>query len=297
MRPLKMLGLCSLLLPLALVSGCGPSDSTSASSASTTPKVVAAFYPLQYAAQHVGGTNVSVTNLTQPGVEPHDLELSAAQVAEISQADLVLYIKGFQPAVDDAVAQQAPDRSIDVTSALTLLTGPDGADPHVWLDPANMSKIGNAIADRLAVIEPDKAAAFAKNSDTLTASMSALSREFSAGLATCKTKSLVVSHDAFGYLAQAFGFTQVGISGLNPEAEPSPARMRDVAEVIKANKVSTIYYETLVDPKVAQTIADETGAAAVMLDPLEGLAPNSTGDYVSVMKANLTALKKGQECS
>jgi len=297
MRSLKMLGLCSLLLPLALVSGCGSSDSASSSLASTTPKVVAAFYPLQYAAQQVGGTNVSVANLTQPGVEPHDLELSAAQVAEISQADLVLYIKGFQPAVDDAVAQQAPDRSIDVTSALELLSGPEGSDPHVWLDPANMSKIGSAIAERLAVIEPDKAAAFAKNSETLTASMNALSKEFSAGLATCKTKSLVVSHDAFGYLAQAFGFTQVGISGLNPEAEPSPARMRDVAEVIRANNVSTIYYETLVDPKVAQTIADETGAAAVMLDPLEGLAPNSTGDYVSVMKANLTTLKKGQECS
>ena len=297
MRRLKILGLCSLLLPLALVSGCGPSDSTSAASANTTPKVVAAFYPLAYAAQQVGGTNVSVANLTQPGVEPHDLELSAAQVAEISQADLVLYIKGFQPAVDDAVAQQAPDRSIDVTSALTLLTGPDGADPHVWLNPANMSKIGSTIADRLAVIEPDKAAAFAKNSDTLTTSMNALSKKYSAGLATCKTKSLVVSHDAFGYLAKAFGFTQVGISGLNPEAEPSPARMRAVAEVIKASNVSTIYYETLVDPKVAQTIADETGATAVMLDPLEGLAPNSTGDYVSVMKANLAALKKGQECS
>ena len=297
MRALRVLGLGSFLAALTLVSGCTSPGSTSATWADTSPKVVAAFYPLQYAAQQVGGTNVSVANLTQPGVEPHDLELSAAQVAEISQADLVLYIKGFQPAVDDAVAQQAPDRSIDVTSALTLLTGPDGADPHVWLNPANMSKIGSTIAERLAVIEPDKAAAFAKNSDTLTTSMNALSKKYSAGLATCKTKSLVVSHDAFGYLAKAFGFTQVGISGLNLEAEPSPARMRAVAEVIKANNVSTIYYETLVDPKVAQTIADETGATAVMLDPLEGLAPNSTGDYVSVMKANLAALKKGQECS
>jgi len=258
---------------------------------------VAAFYPLEYAAQQIGGSDVTVENLTQPGVEPHDLELSAAQVAEISQADLVLYVKGFQPAVDDAVAQQAADRSIDVTSTLQLLAGPEGADPHVWLDPTNMSKIGTAIAERLATIEPDKAATFAKNSSNLTTSMTSLTSAFTTGLASCKTKSLVVSHDAFGYLAKAFGFTQVGISGLNPEAEPSPARMRDVAEVITANNVSTIYYETLVDPKVAQTIADETGASAVMLDPLEGLAPNSTGDYVSVMKANLAALKKGQVCS
>lgn len=292
-----MLGVSSLLLPLALLSGCGSTDSTTAPLTSTAPKVVAAFYPLQYAAEQVGGTNVTVANLTQPGVEPHDLELSAAQVAQISQADLVLYVKGFQPAVDDAVAQQAADRSIDVTSALQLLDGSEGADPHVWLDPANMSKIGAAIAERLATIEPDKAASFAKNSSALATSMNALTTEFTKGLASCKTKSLVVSHDAFGYLANAFGFTQVGISGLNPEAEPSPARMREVADVIKTNNVSTIYYETLVDPKVAQTIADETGAAAVMLDPLEGLAPNATGDYVSVMKANLATLKKGQECS
>ena len=297
MRALRVLGLGSFLAALTLVSGCTSQGSTSASWANTSPKVVAAFYPLQYAAQQVGGTHVSVANLTQPGVEPHDLELSASQVAEISQADLVLYIKGFQPAVDDAVAQQAADRSIDVTSSLRLLDGPDGTDPHVWLDPANMSKIASAIAERLAVIDPDKAAAFAKNLHTFTTSMTALSKEFNAGLATCTTKSLVVSHDAFGYLAKAFGFAQVGISGLNPEAEPSPARMRDVAEAMRANNVSTIYYETLVDPKVAQTIADETGAAAVMLDPLEGLMPNSTGDYVSVMKANLGALKTGQKCS
>ena len=296
MRTLKVLSVSSLLIPLLLVSACGSPDSTS-STASTTPNIVAAFYPLQYAAQQVGGSDVTVKNLTQPGVEPHDLELSAAQVAEISQADLVLYIKGFQPAVDDAIAQQALDRSIDVTSALELLSGPDGADPHVWLDPANMSKIGEIIAGRLSTIEPTKAAAFARNSSALTNSMKALTTEFTSGLARCKTKSLVVSHDAFGYLAHVFGFTQVGISGLNPEAEPSPARMRDVAEVIRANNVTTIYYETLVDPKVAQTIADETGAAAVMLDPLEGLGPSSTGDYLSVMKSNLATLKQGQRCS
>jgi zinc transport system substrate-binding protein len=294
MKPLKFASLGALLITLPILSGCGSTESQPATTG--TAKVIAAFYPLQYAAENIGGSDVTVTNLTQPGVEPHDLELSAAQVAEISQADLVLYVKGFQPAVDEAVAQQAADRSIDVTAGLQLLDGPEGADPHVWLDPANMSKIGSAIAARLSAIEPEKATSFTTNSAALTASMNALSSEFTQGLAACKAKTLVVSHSAFAYLAKAFGFTQVGISGLNPEAEPSPARMREVAEAIQTNNVSTIYYETLVDPKVAQTIADETGASAVMLDPLEGLAPNSTGDYVSVMKANLETLKKGQQC-
>jgi zinc transport system substrate-binding protein len=127
--------------------------------------------------------------------------------------------------------------------------------------------------------------------------MTALSADYKKALGTCASDKLVVSHDAFGYLAKAFGFTQVGISGLSPEAEPSPARMREIADFVRANNVSTIYYETLVDPKVAQTLATETGVTATMLDPLEGLAADSTGDYVSVMKENLATLKVGQKCS
>ena len=309
-----MLGASALLLTLPLFAGCSSDSSSGSTSGSTsassspspsavssttgTPlKVVAAFYPLQYAASKVGGSAVSVTNLTAPGVEPHDLELSAAQVAEIASADLVLYVKGFQPAVDDAVAQQAADKSIDVTANLALLNGAEGSDPHVWLDPANMSAIGKTIATRLASIDPSAKSTFTSGSIALTSAMTSLSREFKTALGSCASKNLVVSHDAFGYLAKAFGFTQVGISGLNPEAEPSPARMRDVANVVRDNKVSTIYYETLVDPKVAETLATETGAKAAKLDPLEGLIAGATGDYVSVMKQNMATLKVGQQCS
>ena len=291
-----ILGASALLLGLPLLAACGSTTPPSDSSPSTV-NVVAAFYPLQYAAQQVGGSAVSVTNLTSPGVEPHYLELSAAQVAEISKADLVLYVKGFQPAVDDAVAQQAADRSIDVTADIAMLTGAEGADPHVWLDPANMSAIGKTIAARLTTIDPAATSTFTSGSAALTTAMTALTRDYKAALGNCASNKLVVSHDAFGYLAKAFGFTQIGISGLNPEAEPSPARMREIADFVRANNVSTIYYETLVDPKVAQTLATETGVTAAMLDPLEGLAADSTGDYLSVMKDNLATLKVGQQCS
>lgn len=304
MRTPAILGASALLLGLPLLAACnsstaptGASSSTSPSASSSLVKVVAAFYPLQYAAQQVGGSAVSVTNLTSPGVEPHDLELSAAQVGEISKADLVLYVKGFQPAVDDAIAQEAADRAIDVTADLTLLSGAEGADPHVWLDPSNMSSIGTTIATRLSSIDPAAKKNFAAGSAALTSAMTALTTDYKKVLGNCVSDKLVVSHDAFGYLAKAFGFTQIGISGLNPEAEPSPARMRDVANVVRDNKVSTIYYETLVDPKVAQTLASETGATAAKLDPLEGLVAGSTGNYVSVMKENLATLKVGQQCS
>jgi zinc transport system substrate-binding protein len=283
-----------LALAIPLLASCA---SSSSGQTGQKPTVVAAFYPLQYAAEQVGGSAIEVTNLTQPGVEPHDLELSAQQVGQIADADLVLYVKGFQPAVDEAIAQQAPDRAIDVSAALKQLTVDGAADPHVWLDPANMAIIADEIAARLSKISPAAAAAFASNSTSLAEAMSALSQEYTLALANCRTKTMVVSHDAFGYLASAFGLTQVGISGLSPEAEPSPARLKDVAAIVDKEGVTTIYYETLVDPKVAQTIADETGATAKKLDPLEGLQPGATGDYASVMRENLATLATGQGCT
>jgi zinc transport system substrate-binding protein len=272
-----------------LAAGCSAAPSAD----SGRPSVVAAFYPLQYAAEQVGGDSIDVSGLTPPGVEPHDLELTAAQVAEIAQADVVLYVKGFQPAVDEAVAQQAGDRAVDVAATLPLL----GNDPHVWLDPANMAVIGRTIAERLSTVEPDKANALGQNATAFEASMAGLDGEFASGLATCRSRDLVVSHEAFGYLADAYGLTQIGMSGLSPEAEPSPARMKEIADLVRSKGITTVYYETLVDPKVAQTIADETGAVAARLDPLEGLVQGSTDDYASIMRANLATLRSGQGCT
>ena len=289
-RPRRVLG-ALVLAAVSLGSLAGCRTPTPAANGRTS--VVAAFYPLQYAAQQVGGDSVSVTSLTPAGVEPHDLELTASQVADIAQADLVIYVKGFQAAVDEAIAQQAPDRAVDVSAGLHLL----GSDPHVWLDPTNMSAIGTTIAERLAQIAPDSATTVAKNATALSSAMDSLDASYRSGLATCRSRDLVVSHEAFAYLAHAYDLTHSGLSGLSPDAEPSPARLKDVADLVVSKGISTIYYETLVDPKIAQTVADETGAKVAKLDPLEGLAPGSSGDYVSVMKDNLATLKTGQGCS
>lgn len=264
------------------------------------PKVVASLYPLAYAAEQVIGPELEadVVNLAAPGVEPHDLELSAAQVGQIASADLVLYLPGFQPAVDDAVAQQAGDRTLDAYTGITSLSSAGNVkDPHVWLDPRNMATLGTQIAKRLATIDPTNAATYAANAAQLADDMSTLDNEFRTGLATCKNTTLVVSHEAFGYLAKAYGFTEVGLSGLSPEAEPSPARLRQVADLVKRLGVTTIYYETLVDPKIATTIAAETGARTAKLDPLEGLAPNAKAYYGSIMRENLATLRAGQGCA
>ena len=282
-RRVTVLAVAALGLALA---GCG------GSSATDRPTVVAAFYPLAYAAEQVGGDAIDVIDLTPAGVEPHDLELTAQQVAQIAEADLVLYIPGFQPAVDEAVAQQAGDRALNVTQGIDMIPG----DPHVWLDPANMTIIGNDIAARLSASFPDLAGVSDAGASRLAESMSALNDEWTAGTATCRIRDLVVSHEAFGYLAAAYGFAQVGIAGLSPEAEPSPARLAEVTALVRERGITTIYYETLVDPKVAETIAAETGATTAVLDPLEGLPEGYAGDYVSVMQDNLAQVRAGQDC-
>jgi zinc transport system substrate-binding protein len=252
---LPVLAACASTASEQSASNAPASSSSTSAPAADKPKVVAAFYPLQYAAQSVGGDLVNVANLTQPGVEPHDLELSAQQVAEIAEADLVLYIKGFQPAVDEAIEQQAAGRAIDVSAGLALLAAhedeaghadEDGhehgmQDPHVWLNPINMALIGTAIKDRLSDIDSANAAAYMSNSEALRTSMATLDQKFSSGLGSCTITTMVVSHEAFAYLAEAYGFTQVGISGLSPEAEPSPARIKDVANIVTQDGVTTVY--------------------------------------------------------
>jgi zinc transport system substrate-binding protein len=314
-RPL----LLAAALPAAglLLAACGSSTgSASTPAASGSPaadpvSVVAAFYPLEWAAQQVGGDLVEVTSLTAPGAEPHDLELTPQQVASVADADLVLYISEFQPAVDDAVAQNA-GKAVDVAADLDHLAAEEHAhegeehahegeeasyDPHVWLDPTNMAAIVTLTADRLSAADPANKAAFEANAAATVAELEALDAEWKAGTATCESRDLVVSHEAFGYLAARYGFEQVGISGLSPDAEPSPARIAEVADFVKANNVTTIYFETLVDPKVAETVAAETGATTAVLDPLEGLAEGSSEDYLSVMRSNLETVKAGQGCS
>ncbi|AKT51135.1 metal ABC transporter substrate-binding protein [Arsenicicoccus sp. oral taxon 190] len=285
--------------------------------------VVVSFYPLQYAVEQIGGQHVAVTNLTKPGAEPHDIELSPKDVATVSKARLAVYEKGLQPTVDDAVKEVDGDRVLDVATAADLTIkhdpvvggerhghagesaeehaghshGPGAQDPHFWLDPQRYTKVAEAVAARLGQVDPAHRVDYERNLATLRTTLHQLDRDFAAGLQGCASKNLVTSHAAFGYLADRYGFTQVAIAGLSPEQEPDPATLAEVARYAKANRVSTIYTETLASPALAQTVAKETGARTAVLDPLEGITPASAGkDYVEVMKANLATLRKGQTC-
>jgi zinc transport system substrate-binding protein len=300
----------AVLLLAVVVAGSGCSAvSGSAAGSSKHLRLVASFYPLQWVTQQVAGPGVTVDSLTKPGAEPHDLELSPRDVAKVSDADLIVYLKGFQPAVDAVVGKEAGARGYDVSPVanLNLKYTPieggrrqsEGAtDPHFWLDPSRLRAVVAAVAARLAKLDPGNAATYRANAAALQGKLTALDGDFKAGLADCANKDLVTSHNAFGYLGQRYGLVQVGITGLTPEAEPKPADLAAVADFVRKNHVRTIYYETLVSPAVARAVAAETGATSAVLDPIEGLNSKSQGkDYLQVMRSNLASIRKGQPCS
>ena len=283
----------ALLLALTACSSAGTSGSGTAAAAAGPERleVVAGFYPLQFLAERVGGDAVRVEGLAPAGAEPHDLELGPQQVAGLSAADLVLYLQGFQPAVDDAVEQQAAGRALDAAAVEPLVDG----DPHVWLDPARTSRLADAVAERLAAAAPASAAGFRERAAALRAELTALDAELRSGLATCERRELVTSHAAFGYLARAYGLTEVGITGLTPDEEPTPGRLAEVAELARSSGVTTIFFEETVSPKVAEALAAEVGAQAAVLSPLE-TRPEG-GDYLTGMRAGLAALRTALGCS
>lgn len=298
------LGACSAY------SDAAPAASQATSTTAGPLKVAVAFYPFQFVAERVGGDQVSVENLTAPGAEPHDLELTPQQVASLSSDDLVVYQSGFQPAVDTAVEQARPARTVDTASFLTLMkASEDGAssevgndhaanDPHTWLDPANMVTIAEHVRDALSEARPAATQEFADNTATLISDLNGLDATLKSDLTGCRIKPFITSHAAFGYFAKRYGLTQVGINGVEPDVEPSAARIAEVQKIAKANQVTTIFFETLVSPTVAESVAGDLGLKTDVLDPLEGITSQSRGtDYLEVMRANGASLQKANQCS
>ncbi|GAA1963981.1 metal ABC transporter substrate-binding protein [Catenulispora subtropica] len=266
--------------------------------------VVAGFYPFAFLAERIGGAHVAVKNLTKPGAEPHDLELTPSQVAAVGQADLAIYEKGLQPLVDSAIGQEKPKATLDAATVVHLENhgdlgegGSHDADPHIWLDPVDFAKVADAVSAKLQRADPAHAADYQANQAALDSQLTALDADYKAGLAQCQRKDVVTSHAAFGYLAERYGLTQVPISGLSPDDEPSASHLAKIQDLIKTKGVTTVFFETLASPKTAQTLAADTGTKAAVLDPIEGVHDPSRQDYVSVMRDNLAALRTALGCA
>ncbi|MEU6404663.1 metal ABC transporter substrate-binding protein [Streptomyces sp. NPDC046985] len=302
-----------VLAALGALSACsaGPAGSADSAGGGTGRyDVVASFYPLAFLAERIGGGHVHVTSLTQPGQEPHDLEISARQTARLQDADAALYLKGLQPSVDEAIAQSDVKTKVDAASLTTLETHGNevgghaaahdtrpgeesgGRDPHVWMDPVRYAQLAAGVGRAFEQGDPAHAADYRKNTAALVKQLDALDARFKQGLAHTRTKVFITTHAAFGYLAERYGLTEEAVNGLDPESEPSAARVKDLERMARADGVTTVFYETLVSDKTAKTIARDAGLKTDVLDPLEGITKKSRGrDYLAVQEANLKALQ------
>lgn len=302
----------SALLLLAPLTACASSDDDG------KPDVVASFYPLAWVAEQVVGDHASVTNLTSPGQEPHDLELTVRQTAEVGSATIAFYTQGLQPGVDEAIAQAGDVHAVDAGEYAGLETPAEehaheddhegehaeehdhdhgGTDPHFWLDPTRLAKAADAFADAMADEDPDNASSYEANAAALQEELATLDAEFRTGLETCRTRAIVVSHDAFGYLGSRYDLHVVPIAGISPDAEPSARTLAEIRSEAQEEGVSTVFAERLASPALADTLAGELGVKVAVLDPLEGLTQGAKGDYLSIMRENLQALRTVNGCS
>ncbi|MFC3687899.1 metal ABC transporter substrate-binding protein [Aquipuribacter hungaricus] len=290
-------------------------------------QVVAAFYPLQFLTSRVAGDRAEVTSLTPPGAEPHDLELSPQSLAGLGEADLVVVLGGFQPSLDDALGtSDAPvldlaevadrpyegqhddahegegeeDHAAEETHADEETHGDeDGAtDPHFWTDPTHMAEAAEQVAAALSEADPEGAEAYEAGAAALAEELGALDTEAQEALASCEVTTLVTAHDAFGYFADRYGFEVRPVNGITPDQEPDAGTLAELSDFVAAEGVTTVYTETLVSSAVADTVAAEAGVQTAVLDPLEGLTDDSSGeDYLEIMRANIDVVRDGQSCA
>ncbi|MGH2661662.1 MAG: metal ABC transporter substrate-binding protein [Actinomycetota bacterium] len=288
-----------------LAAGC------SSSTAGDRRTVVASFYPLAFLAQRISGPGWEVLDLTPPGAEAHDVELGIEDRAAIENADLVAYLGdiGFQPQVEAAV-EEASGVVVAAADGLELLEGEaheeeegethEGeeeltADPHVWLDPVTFATVEERVTEGLVSADPDGRDGYEERAAELRAELEALDGEFQQGLQGCRFDTMIVSHEAFGYLAQRYGLGQLGVAGLEPEGEPTAERLAEAAEFVREQRAGAIFYEAGAEAQqVAETVASDAGVPALPLYTLEG-QPES-GDYLTVMRDNLESLREGLDC-
>jgi zinc transport system substrate-binding protein len=284
----------SALAALALA-GCGGSDESGDGGSEQPDTVVAAFYPLAWAVEEVAPPGTKVRNLTPAGAEPHDVELSPREVEAVHDAELVVYLgEGFQPALEQTLESRTGS-SLDLLAGRELVPGVDeegheATDPHLWLDPSRFAELVTEIGRELG---REQAA------EDLAARLHDLDKELRAGLETCDRREIVTSHAAFAYLAGRYGLTQIALTGVSPEGEPSPGDLVELVDEVEESGATTVFFETLVSSDLAETVARESGARTAVLNPLEGLTQDELDrgeDYLSIMRANLATLREALGC-
>lgn len=260
----------------------------------STINIVTSFYPIYYFTSRIVGDRLQVKNLTPVGTEPHEYELSTNDVASLEKARLIIINGG---------GMEKWQKNINVRKDRIVETGEglfDRNDPHIWLDPNLASIQVDRIYDALIKIDPQDEHYFTANVSKIKSELKNLDNEYSTSLANCDLRTVVTSHDAFGYLAKRYLFRQLSIVGLSPEEEPSPKKMAEISDFAKKEKVKYIFFETLLNSRLAETIAKEAGISILVFNPLEGLTKEEIAqkmDYFTIQRNNIKNLELALSCS
>jgi zinc transport system substrate-binding protein len=285
------------LAAILAVSGC-----QQPSTPATKPLVVATIYPLWELSRQVAGDRAEVVSLVPPGVEPHDWEPAPRDVAAVERAAVLVHTGTSLDAWSAKLLGDPKSRKtvvVDASRGISALTLGATTDPHMWLDPVNARAQVQAIAAGLEQADPAGRATYAENAKAFTARLEGLDQAFAAGLRDCARHEIVTSHAAFGYLARRYGLTQVPVMGLTPGAEPSPADLAAIVRTARRLKVTHIFFEPLLSPRLAETLGREIGATPLPLDPIEGVTREEAAagvGYVELMQANLANLRIALGC-
>lgn len=259
--------------------------------------VYASFYPLYFLANEIGGDNIELRMVVPNGVDSHDYEPSIEQLKDIENAQLFIYNGANFESWSDKVVGNIIDenKTINASELVHLLMVDNESDPHIWLDPENMLKIGEAIKEKLILIDEENKAEYENNFNALANRLKELDNRFSEELDQRNRNSIIVSHAAFNYMAERYGFKQIPVAGISPEQEPSPKTIAELIELAKKEEQKYIFLETLASPKTVQVIAEEANLQILTLNPIEGLTEEQIKkgeDYITIMEENLENLKK-----
>ncbi len=275
---------------LLCVAGCGQKKQDNGKLS-----VTASFYPIAEFTNAVGGDNVDVYTLVPDGVEPHDWEPSPRDFTRLGRSKLFFYNGMVESWAEKAITTLSDTniKGVELGKGLYNINGNN--DPHVWISPQKAIIETNRIVDALSQNDPKNADAYKKRGDEYCQKLKKLDADLKAIVKQSPKKKFVTSHAAFGHLAKDYGLEQLAIAGISPEAEPTPADMKNLVELVKKENVKFVFMETLTSPKLAQLIAKETGAEVLVLDPIEGLDEEGRKEkltYIKLMEANIKNLAK-----
>jgi len=300
---LSFIPLFSIFLLAFALSGC---TQTNQQDTMGKIKVVATFYPLYDFAKNIGGERVYVTSLIPSGVEPHEFEPSPSTIKQLNSANVLIYngagLEPWLPKLLEGIDNKNLI-SADTSKGIQLISTPNpakgGEDPHIWLDPVLAKKQVENIRDTLIQADPEGRSYYENNTNIYLEKLDELDSELRNTMKTCKKRDILITHATLGYFCKEYNCTQIPIEGINPEAEPSPADIVKIIEQAKERNITAVFFESLINPKSAQTIAQEIKGTVASFNSVHGLTEEEQKqgkDYLSLMRENIANIKEALQC-